>query len=211
MKAFPRMITAAMMLLAGLVPLLAGNPAGREGSARLSVGIEWGYDATLADIFHQNYLHPYEGYRIDKKGLKAKFYPNAHAAASLTFGFAKKYAVGLHAGYSGIDQGVRHFPLSLRATYFMDSYMTDGQFVFLEGGAGFRDNFQKISPLGRLGYGYRISLSRRWSLDLSGSLRAVYDHPTIYDQDIRAYIDTEDVRRSDSVYMAAILSIGLNF
>ena len=211
MNRLARIAAAAALLLLGLVPLLAGNPAGREGRARLSFGFEWGYDVTFANIYHYNYLDPAEGFRVDKRDFKPMYYSNGHVEGHLTVLFAKRLGVGLHAGYAGIQQRTRFFPVSLRTTYFMDSYSSDGQFLFLEGGAGFHDSRKSVSPFGRLGYGYRIKLSRKISMDLGASLRVCHDHPPIYDSSIPGYIDKENVRRSDALYPAAMFSIGLDF
>jgi len=145
----------ALMLLAGTAPLRAGNPPGREGSARLSCGIEWGYDATVIDAYHYNYMDAADGFRIDEEAVKPMLYSNGHAMAHLTVEFARRWALGLYAGYAGVQQRTRIFPLALRSTYFMESFRDDGQFLFLEGGAGLHETRRSISPFGRLGYGYR--------------------------------------------------------
>ena len=65
-------IAAALALLTGTCPVLAGNPPGREGSARLSYGIEWGYDATMLNVYHYNYMDSADGFRIDDEAVKPK-------------------------------------------------------------------------------------------------------------------------------------------
>jgi hypothetical protein len=205
------LLITALTLLAGSAPLRAGNPPGREGSARLSYGIEWGYDATVIDVYHYNYMDAADGFRIDDKAAKPMFYSNGHATAHLTLEFARRWALGLYAGYAGVQQRTRIFPLALRSTYFMESFRDDGQFLFLEGGAGLHETRKSISPFGRLGYGYRAVLSRRSSIDFSASLRVTADHPPIYDSSIPGYVSDEDIRRSDALYGAVLLSVALNF
>lgn len=211
MRRFIPIIAAALALLAGTIPLRADNPPGREGSARLSYGIEWGYDATVLDVYHYNYTDPTDGFRIDDKAVKGMYYSNGHVMANLTLGFARRWALGLHAGYAGIKQRTRFFPLAVRGTYYMDSFRTDGQFLFAEGGAGFHETRKAISPYGRLGYGYRSVLNKRSSIDFSASLRLAADHPPIYDNTKPGYIPEENVRRSDVIYGAVMLSVALNF
>ena len=201
----------ALMLLAGTAPLRAGNPPGREGSARLSCGIEWGYDATVIDAYHYNYMDAADGFRIDEEAVKPMLYSNGHAMAHLTVEFARRWALGLYAGYAGVQQRTRIFPLALRSTYFMESFRDDGQFLFLEGGAGLHETRRSISPFGRLGYGYRAVLTRRSSIDFLASLRVTADHPPIYDSSIPGYVSDENIRRSDALYGAVILSVALNF
>ena len=211
MKRLILIVAAAVALLAGQSPLQAGNPARREGSARLSGRVEWGHDATLADIYHYNYMEPTDGFRIDDKAFKPMYYSNGHATLGLTLEFARRWALGVNAGYAGIQQRTRFFPIALRTTYFTNSYREDGSFYFVEGGAGIQEARRNYPKFGRLGYGYRAVLSRRSSLDFSGSFRAVYDHPQIYDSSIPGYIPQENIRRSDAVYGAFCISIGINF
>lgn len=204
-------IAAAVALLAGQWPLRAGNPARREGSARLSCGFEWGYDPTLVDVYHYNYLDVIDGFRIDEAKTEPMYYSNGHASLHITLEFAGRWALGFNAGYAGIEQRTRFFPLALRSTYFLDAYNKDGKFIFLEGGAGFHETRQNVSPFGRAGYGYRLALTEKNSLDLSASLRMAWDHPPIYDSSIRDYVPEDNIRRSDALYGAICLSIAINF
>ena len=205
------LLIITLTLLAETAPLRAGNPPGREGSARLSCGIEWGYDATVIDAYHYNYMDAADGFRIDEEAVKPMLYSNGHAMAHLTVEFARRWALGLYAGYAGVQQRTRIFPLALRSTYFKESFRDDGQFLFLEGGAGLHETRRSISPFGRLGYGYRAVLTRRSSIDFSASLRVTADHPPIYDSSIPGYVSDENIRRSDALYGAVILSVALNF
>ena len=202
---------AALALLAGTAPARAGEPARQARSARVLYGIEWGYDLTLLNSYHRNYTDAVDGYRIDDEGVEAMFYSNGHATAHIDLEFARRFAIGLHAGYAGIQQRTRFYPMSLRFSYFAKSYNTDGSFCFLEGGAGIHENRTTVSPFGRLGYGYRLSLTRRASMDFSASARCAFDHPPIYDDSIRGYVEEENVRRSDALYGALVFSISLNF
>lgn len=204
-------VAATLVLMAGTGPVRADNPPGKKGSARLSYGLEWGYDATFLEVHHYNYMDASDGFRIDDKAATPMFYSNGHATAHITLEFARCWALGLNAGYAGVFQRTRIFPLALRSTFFFDSFSSDGQFVFLEGGAGLHEMRKAISPFGRLGYGYRFVLSRKSSMDFQASLRTVADHPPIYDSSIPGYIAEENVRRSDALYNAFILSVALNF
>ena len=204
-------LLAALALLVSFAPLRAVNPARRDGSFRVLYGVEWGYDMQFVDAYHYNYTDGTEGFRVDDRKVKPTLYSNGHAAAHMTAEFAEKFALGFHAGYAGIQQRTRIFPMSLRFSYFTESYMTDGNFVFLEGGAGIHEQRSTVSPFARAGYGHRIRLTRRASMDFSASLRCTEDHPPIYDASIPGYVDEENVRRSDALYGALIFSISLNF
>ena len=204
-------ILAALALLLSFAPLRAVNPARRDGGFRVLYGVEWGYDMQLLNAYHHNYTDESDGFRVDEKKVKPTLYSNGHAAAHVTTEFAEKFALGFHVGYAGIQQRTRFFPMSLRFAYFMDSYTADGNFVFLEGGAGIHEQRSTVSPFVRTGYGHRIRLTRRASMDFSASLRCTGDHPPIYDASIPGYVDEKNVRRSDALYGALIFSISLNF
>ncbi len=204
-------VAAAAALLSGSLPSQAGNPARREGSARLVYGIEWGYDATVLEAHHYNYTDSEDGFRIDESAARPMLYSNAHATAHLTVEFAKHWAFGLYAGYAGIQERTRMFPFALRSTYHSGSFREDGSFYFLEGGAGPHETRSSVSPYGRLGYGYRLILGGRTRMDFSGSLRMTFDHPPIYDNSIPGYIPQENIRRSDALYGALCVSVALNF
>lgn len=208
-----KIIAAAALaaLLAGIEPLRAGNPAGNGRSARILAGIEWGYDATVLNAYHYDYLDVADGFRVDEKNVKPMFYSNAHATAHVSLEFAKHFSLGLYAGYAGIQQRTRIFPLSLRSSYFFDSYMNDGNFVFLEGGAGQNERRSTVSPFGKIGLGRRISLTHRASMDFSASLRIAGDHPPIYDPSIPGYVPEENLRKTDAMYGAAIFAMSINF
>lgn len=204
-------VAAAFALLAGTGSVRAENPPGKEGSARLSFGVEWGYDATVLELHHYNYMDAADGFRIDDESATPMFYSNGHATAHVTLEFARRWALGINAGYAGVFQRTRIFPLALRSTFYFDSFRSDGQFIFLEGGAGLHETRKSVSPVARIGYGYRAVLSRKSSIDFLASIRTVADHPPIYDSSIPGYIADEDIRRSDALYNALILSVALNF
>ncbi len=211
MKGHVPAVMAALALLVSFAPLRAVEPARRDGAFRVLCGVEWGYDMQLLDAYHYNYMDAADGFRIDEKKVKPMLYSNGHATVHATAEFSERIAVGLYAGYSGIQQRTRFFPVSLRMSYFTGSCRTDGDFVFLEGGAGFHENRSTVSPFTKAGYGYRMKLTNRASLDFSASLRCTGDHPPIYDTSIPGYVDDENVRRSDAVYGALVFAISLNF
>ena len=204
-------VTAALALLVSFAPLRAGNPARGDGGFRVLCGVEWGYDMMLMDAYHYNYTDESDGFRIDEKKVKPTLYSNGHAAVHATAEFSKRIAVGIYAGYAGIQQRTRFFPMSLRMTYFTESCRNDGDFVFLEGGAGIHESRSTVSPFARAGYGYRMRLTRRASMDFSASARFTGDNPPIYDKTIPGYVPEEFVRRSEAVYGALVFAVSLNF
>ena len=204
-------IFAAALLLAGTAPARAGSPARQARSVRVLYGLEWGYDATVLSSYHRNYLDATDGFRIDEKNTAPMFYSNGHANAHVTLEFARRFGLGIYAGYAGIQERTRFYPLSLRFSYFFNNYSGDSNFVFLEGGAGVNDKRSTVSPFGKLGYGHRVRLTERASIDFSTALRCVGDNPPIYDPSIQGYVEKENIRRSDALFGSVVFAISLNF
>ena len=211
MKRWIPAVMAALALLVSFAPLRAGNPARRDVGFRVLYGVEWGYDMQLLDIHHYNYTDEADGFRVDERKVKPTLYSNGHATVHATAEFSERIAVGVYAGYAGIQQRTRFFPVALRFTYFTESCRTDGNFMFLEGGAGIHETRSTVSPFARAGYGYRMKLTRRASMDFSASVRCTEDHPPIYDRNIPGYVPEDLVRRSDAMYGALVFAVSLNF
>ena len=211
MKRLVPAVLAALALLLSFAPLRAVEPARRDSGIRFLYGFEWGYDMLLMNAYHHNYTDESDGFRIDEKRIKPTLYSNGHASLHATVEFSERIALGLYAGYSGIQQRSRFFPLSMRMSYFTGSCRDDGDFIFLEGGAGIHEQRSTVSPFARAGYGYRMKLTRRASMDFSVSVRLTEDHPPIYDASIPGYVPEEFVRRSDALYGAVVFAVSLNF
>lgn len=174
-------------------------------------GIEWGYLATFMNSYHTVYFDPDAGYRIDREGTDMFLYSNGYASARLGVEMFGHYSATVLAGYCGIRQDRRILPLTLRAAYHLNSYDETGSMVFLEGGAGIQFSEESAALLLKAGYGYRLKMSRKSSLDFMASLQMSGDHPGIYNPDIPGYVPDIQVRRSDSLCGAICFSIAINF
>lgn len=205
----------ALISIVAILCLMTGKAYAGDLSKKpdlaLKYGVEWGYTATFFDYYHSNYFDPDVGYRIDNIETQFYLYSNAHVAAKIGVEFCRHYAVTLLAGYAGIKQDRRIFPVTVRAAFFPVSVSEDGWQFFGEGGAGLHHSSEPYSILGKLGAGYRIKLSRKSSLDFLSYLRLSTDHPGIYSMDIAGHIPEELVRRSDGLYGSLNFSISLNF
>lgn len=185
-------------------------------SAHFKYGVEWGYDATFMDKYHSVYFDPDVGYRIDAEGTKLLLYSNGYASARIGVELMKHYSATILAGYCGVKQGRRIFPLTMRATYFIDSYDVSGIMAFIEGGTGVHYesgmDFSDINIIvGKCGAGYRLKMSKKSSLDFMASIQLTYDHPGIYNPDIPGYIPDFYVRRSDDLFGSFNLSCAISF
>ncbi len=205
---------AAAAVLALSCPSFASalSPAREQSSGekvnRLVFGAEWGYTSSLFNIYHNNYLSP-EGMRVDDKGVDFDYSSNGHILAGLSYAFARKYEAGLYLGFIGVAQDRRTVPLSLRGTYYFDSYLTDGWLAFLDGGPAF-GNDRKVTLTGKLGGGYRLKLSAHFCLDFLLSFHICSDHPKLFYSD-DSQITGDNLRRSDSTYGGLNFSLALRF
>lgn len=189
-------------------------------NVKLKYGIEWGYTATFFEHYHSNFFDPDVGYRIDNIEDKVYLYSNANVAARIGVNMFNHYSLTMLAGYAGVKQDRRTFPLTFRATYFPISYEQDGWMFFGEGGMGLPLNTKKINDIysddvsyfGKAGAGYRMKLSKKSSLDFNAYLQLVAkDHPYIYNMDKSEPVPDVFVRRSDGFYGSLNLSIALEF
>ena len=127
------------------------------------------------------------------------------------YDFNNYWNLSLYAGYTGLGRFHKAVPVSIRATrYFGDNPLNDRWFAFLDLGSGIsiKDKPEEIIS-GKIGGGYRLSLSRRTKLDFLFSLRAVHTHP-----DIRIYDDAaipENVYRNEGVITSLGIGIGFTF
>ena len=208
-----RIALIALIILAAALQSAARTGSGvlKGESVHVKYGIEWGYLASFMNTYHTVYFDPDAGYRIDGRGTDLFLYSNGYASAKLGVEFLKHYSATVLAGYCGIRQDRRVFPLTLRASYFFRSYEESGPLAFLEGGAGINFIEETAPMLCKAGYGYRLKMSRKSSLDLMVSAQLSGDHPGIYNPEIPGYVPDILVRRSDALYGACCFSIAINF
>ena len=201
---------------AGFVPASASSAASSSHFAkgagtkvnRFVCGVEWGYTSSLFNIYHNNYLSP-EGIRVDDKGFDFDYSSNGHVLAGVSYAFARRYEAGIYLGFIGVAQDRRLAPVSLRATYYFDSYLSDGLFCYLDAGPAFGKN-QPVTLIGKLGGGYRMKLSDHFSLDFILSFHVCSDHPNLFYSDDRQ-ITGDDLRRNDATYGGLNFSLALRF
>ena len=202
---------AGCLLLATVLALAA--PHRTEGrTPQLRYGLEWGGSTTLVSTHHYNYLDNTLGFRIDDSGTDTHRWGNAFVCAYCGLDLLPRLALSLRSGLAGIAPDRRLVPLTLRLSWHPHGSCSDGLFLLGEGGPGFPD-FLEDRPmvLAIAGGGYRLQLGEKSSLDLLLTARAVLDHPAIWDEEERHYIETQNVRRNDAVHYALCLSLGLNF
>lgn len=194
------LITAFLLMLT----LSAG--AQEKSLPRVTYGAEWGFIGVFYSGYHYNFFAP-EGYRVNPRGHEFMYDSNAEAYIHAGYNFNERLNLSLYVGFSAIEDYHHTVPISLRLTrYYGDNHLKDRWFGFIDLGSGIsiKKNPQEILT-GKVGAGYRMSLSRDTKLDLVVSLRSVLTHPDI------VYYDTEiafDRINRNNAYISA-LSIGM--
>lgn len=184
--------------------------AQKDRFSRYTFGVEWGYVATIQSGYRYIFFPP-EGYRVDVRdnsfGLKNNADVYIHAGMNLN----NKWNLSIYAGYAGVSDIHKVIPVSLRGTrYFGEDPLKDRWFAFADLGSGLcmKRPLQEILS-GKIGGGYRLSLSRYSMLDFLVSARMTYTHPQItYDQEV---IAQEMVRRNNAYVSALSVGLGLTF
>lgn len=198
-------------LIATLLLLSSIFVNGQDSSMpKITYGVEWGYIAVFYSGYHHNFFAP-EGYRVDPRGHEFVYDSNAEACMNIGYNFNEKYNLALYMGLSAIEDYHHTVPVSLRLTrYHGGNHLSDRWFSFVDLGSGIsiKSHPQEILT-GKIGGGYRISLSRSAKLDFLVALRSVLTHP-----DIEYYgteIDYSSINRNNAYISAISLSMALTF
>lgn len=177
---------------------------------KFTFGTECSYNATVYSHLHQYFISP-EGFREEILDNRWKYTGNPELTLHAGYNINQYWNLSLFLGYTGVGDFHRALPVSLRATrYFGDNHMTDRWFAFVDMGSGisFKNKIGGIG-FGKLGAGYRLSLSRVSKLDFLMSIRTIYTHP-----DIIYYgetINPDKTYRNNGLTCSLNLGIGLTF
>ena len=184
--------------------------AQQDRFSKYTFGVEWGYVATFQSGYRYIFFPP-EGYRVDVRDNSFRLQNNADLYIHSGVNLSRSWNLSLYAGYAGVGDIHKVLPVSIRATrYFGKDPLSDRWFAFTDLGSGicFKRPVQEILT-GKIGGGYRMSLSRHSKLDFIISARMTYTHPQItYDQEV---ISQEMVRRNNAYVSALSLGLGLTF
>ncbi len=200
MKRFHTMLLAIL-----LVPVVA--TAQTSSIPRFTYGAEWGYIGIFFSGYHFNFFAP-EGYRVDPRYNEFTFISNGEAYLHAGYNISDKYNLSAYMGLSAIGEYHHTVPVSLRLTrYYRENAQKDRWLAFIDVGSGIsiKDTPQALLS-GKIGLGYRISLSRSTKLDLIAALRSVLTHPDI---DYYGTMIQHDRINRNNAYVSAF-SIGLS-
>lgn len=203
-----------MKRLCIILLLLAGagiNLSAQEKSyPRITFGAEWGYIGVFYSGYHYNFYAP-EGYRVDPRNHEFMYDSNAEAYLHAGYNINEYYNISLYAGFSAVEDYHHTIPISLRLTkYYGNDHLNDRWLTFVDLGSGLclKKKPQEILT-GKIGAGYRISLSRHSKLDIIFSLRTVLTHPDIVYYDTE--IDRKKINRNNAYISAASIGMALTF
>lgn len=197
-------IAVAMLLF-----LMTGS-AQTTSVPRFTFGAEWGYIGIFYSGYHYNFYAP-EGHRMDPRHHEFTYISNAEAYLHGGYNLNEKYNVSIYMGLSAIGEYHHTLPISVRLTrYYGEDPMKDRWLAFLDVGSGIsiKEHPQKLLS-GKVGIGYRLSLSRNTKLDFTAALRTVLTHP-----DIDYYgtpIPYERVNRNNAYISALSLGMAVTF
>lgn len=200
-----------ILLIFMFIGAFARNSNAQENSfPRITFGAEWSYIATFQSGWHHNFFSP-EGYRVDTSGNKFIYHSNVEAYLHAGYNISKNWNIALYLGMTGISDPHKAVPASIRGTYYVgDDPSRDRWFTYIDLGSGIclKKPPQEILT-GKIGGGYRISLSRNTKLDFIAALRMTYTHPTVVYED--QIIPMEKVNRNNAYLSAISFGIGLTF
>lgn len=177
-------------------------------------GLRWGVEWGASGICHSNtscIFTSEDGYLIEYKKVSSRLHVNAEIAGFVGVDFAKRLNISLRSGYSGIADGERGVPLSLRPTlHFGKSPAVQGASLFLESGLFFRRK-SDISSFVKAGTGWRTRLSEHIALDFNIGFQLSRTHPDIYDKYSGKYLRNDSVRNLKCFNEGFFLSTALVF
>jgi len=200
------------LLISTLILACCLKASGKEpvDVPKVTFGAEWSYIATFQSGHHYNFFAP-DGYRVDMKDNEFGYFTNGEVLFHAGYNFNEFWNLSVYLGYTGISDLHPAFPISLRATrYFGNDPLADRWFAMADLGSGVSiKKYPREILFGKLGGGYRISLSRHVKMDFVASLRVVYTHPDIIYYGDR--IERKWINRDNGYLSSISLGVALTF
>lgn len=201
-----RKVLIVIVLL--LLPL--GLISKEKGSRRLTYGAEWNYIASFHCGTHYNFFSE-EGYRVDLNQQTFDYESNGDVYLHCGYNIKENWNISLYSGIAGIYDIGKSVPVSLRFTrYFKEDGRGDRWLCYLDAGSGIclKQNPQMIA-VGKIGCGYRMSLSKSTKMDFIIAYRMSLTHsPIVFD----GYPVPFEMTNRNNAYVSALsLGISLTF
>ena len=194
-------------VILAFLPVLSYAGDGAKTGGGLTFGTEWGYILTFYSGYHNNFFSP-DGWRVNEKDVGPCYHINAEVYFHVGYNVSNNWNISAYAGYSALQDKDHCVPVSLRATrYFKENEKGDRWLTYLDLGSGvsIKKHPQEILT-GKLGTGYRFSLSEKTKIDVLASLRMTYGHSNIEFENTQISFDR--INRNN-LYGCA-LSVGLS-
>lgn len=180
---------------------------GKRAFPRFTYGIEWSYIATINTVYHHNFRAK-EGFRMNEKGSTMMYASNGAILAHAGINIGVNCNLSVYAGYAGLAEGYAVMPVSLRYSWLFGKDPSASRWLcFIGGGCGLHAGDDSISYTGRIGGGYRMSLSRSIKLDFTVSYQCSY--AGIPFSDIDGEVPADRIRRNDNYLSAINIGIGI--
>ena len=186
----------------------------RRDFPRITFGAEGNFILTAATWRHFNYVAD-AGYRVNIKGYDYSPVFNGQILANIGCNISGRVNLSLYSGYGGIYRKKTAVPLMLRVTYFWGKDPLAHRWFSCADTGVVTDGleFSTAAPCGRLGGGYRLSLSRSVKLDFLVTYQRLSDHPEVTElvDGTETPVTGGRLRRSDVLINAVTFGIALNF
>lgn len=185
---------------------------GQEDMSLFAFGVKWGYSAQLFDVHKLVYRDDY-GSLVSDQGAGFSFAGNGYILADFGFNISMKSRISVLSGFEGIAGNRGEIPIQLRYSLATKGYNQDGSLFFAGGGTGLPVDAKATAPsfCGLIGGGYRLSLGKRMSIDLTGSFKLTFDRPGIPDKSTGRYVPVSSIQRNNAMYASLSIGLGVNF
>ncbi len=200
-------VIAVSMLLP--LALNAGEKDSRR-SGKLTFGAEWSFISSFHCGIHHNFFSQ-EGYRVDLNHKSFGYESNGEVNLHCGYNIVKDWNLSLYTGFVGVYDIGNAIPVSLRLTrFFKEDGRGDRWLCYMDAGTGvcLKKNPQ-MTATGKIGGGYRLSLSRTTKMDFLLSYRMSLTHPQIVYDGYR--IPFEMTNRNNAYVSALSVGVSLTF
>ena len=200
-----KIVLIFLSLILSITCMNAGNDR-----TEVTYGVEWGYKATVFTGGHANFFAP-DGHREDIVKNALNFYANSHASVHFGMDMNDLWNLSAYVGYAGIADYHHSIPVSIRLTRFFETDSKGDRWLsFIDAGSGISVKKDPEEILtGKLGAGYRLSLSKDTKLDFMAAGEIVITHPEI--NYFGSIISADRINRNISYVTSISLSISLTF
>ena len=181
-----------------------------RNETRLTFGAEWSFISSFYSRVHHNFFSE-EGYRVDLIQRSIGYESNGELELHCGYDLNNDWNISLHTGFVGIYNIGNAIPVSLRLTrFFNENKAGDRWLCYIDTGTGvcLKENPQMIA-VGKIGGGYRMSLSKTTKMDFLLAYRTSLTHPKVVFDGYT--VPFEKTNRNNAIIAALSIGISLTF